>query len=146
VLQFALARGNPSFERLLTGTQFTCFTGTKIHILTLILVYMYPHTAVYLSSYYYECVLILLYMRLLTVPGTFINQFAMDEFYYAVYSLYEYKTTNSDTASSQCLGPSSISLLWTSLRTTFVSPPPTARCAPLLRLYSGSIQALLRLY
>ena len=123
-------------------------------ICVLIVLYMCPHTTIhvssnchmYVSSYNYVCVLILLYMRLLTVPGTFINQFAMDEFLYAIYLLYQYKSKNSDTASSQCLGPLSISLLWTSLRATFVSPPPTARCAPLLRLFSGSIQALFRLY
>ncbi len=68
------------------GTQFTCFTGTKVQILTqrpppscrsiippamarprsnicvFVLLYMCPHTAVYVSSYCYMCALILLYM------------------------------------------------------------------------------------
>jgi hypothetical protein len=72
------------------STQFTCFTGTKVQVLTLlldmpkalraatavgplfvgvfsgvlILLYMCPHTTIYVSSYHCICVLILLLRRL----------------------------------------------------------------------------------
>ncbi len=99
----------------------TIYASSYYHICFLILLYLCPHTTIYVSSYYYICVLILVYMCSHT------TMYVSSYCYVCVLILLcmcphttMYVSSYYYTcATSPCLAPSSISLLWTSFTTQF---------------------------